>query len=430
MPQLENAIQAQNVPFPLDTVWAIEPLAMGRIIEATKSLNLESLRPPRGLELSSPLNTNNGVAIIDVLGVLTKRPSLYQVYFNASSTQLIRQAVEMAAADQDVRAILLRIDSPGGSVEGLAELGDAVFAARQSKPVYAQIDGMSASAAYYIASQAEKIFAGRMDLIGSIGTRLLFYDWSRLFANEGIEAVPIDTGEFKSAAAMGTEITDRQRAYFQSIVDQYFADFVAAIVRGRGMTEQAVRAIADGRIMVAGEAKSLNLIDGIQSFDQTLEQLHVQLNSKRNTTTTTRNQSMSEKTTQTVTAENQPQATTLKQLREACPKADNDFLCGQLEKEATVDQARAAWIDEQNSRIEASKKQLEEAKAQAAKPGVDALGGGSDANKATAADPIAAFDQAVAEKVKAGMPKPRAISAVVKADPDLHEAYLAAHNEK
>ncbi len=240
---------ADYAPIPLDAVWAIEPTAFARIVEAVKVRGIEAMRPPRDWQASSPTEGHEGVAVIDVRGVMTKRPSMFHAIFDASSTQAIKEAVEAAAADDQTKAILLRLDSPGGSVDGLAELGDAVFAARAEKPIYAQVDGMCASATYYVASQADKIFAGRMDMIGSIGTRLMLYDWSRFVANLGVKAIPIDTGEFKSAAAMGTEITDRQQDYFQSIVDAYFNDFVAAIVRSRGMDEKAVRELTDGDVI-------------------------------------------------------------------------------------------------------------------------------------------------------------------------------------
>jgi protease-4 len=93
-------------------------------------------------------------------------------------------------------------------------------------------------------------------------------------ANEGIEVIPIDTGEFKSAGAIGTKITDRQKADFQRIVDQFFADFVSAVARGRGMPEQSVRELADGRMFIAStEAINNGLVDAIQTFDETFAEL-------------------------------------------------------------------------------------------------------------------------------------------------------------
>jgi len=134
----------------------------------------------------------------------------------------------------------------------------------------AQVDGMAASAAYYVASQTEAIYAHRMDMVGSIGTIMMMYDWHEFYEKEGIEAVPIATGKYKAAGAEGTEITEAQRADFQRIVDAYYKDFLSMVSRGRGMTATQVKELADGRVFMPGESIANGLIDGIQTFEQTL----------------------------------------------------------------------------------------------------------------------------------------------------------------
>ncbi len=143
---------------------------------------------------------------------------------------------------------------------------------------------MVASAAYWVASQADRIYSHRLDLIGSIGVRIMLYDMHRLFEKEGVEAVPIDTGEFKSAGAEGTEITENQRADFQRIVDAYFAAFLDVIERGRALSGDRLKAVADGRIFTAPEALEQGLIDGIQTFEQTMQQLQQPLRASRRAT--------------------------------------------------------------------------------------------------------------------------------------------------
>jgi len=267
-----------------DNVWSIEPGAMRKLAAAMArygpaagaAVTVEAGPAGDGQRDGLPLQVDrSGVAMVHLAGPMVKNPGVFGMIFGLAGTLAVRRAIEAAAADEAVGSILLRIDSPGGSVDGLAELGDAVYAAAQQKPVVAQVDGMAASAAYYVASQATAIYAHRMDLIGSIGTRLMLYDWHRLFEKEGVEAVPIDTGEFKSAGALGTEITQSQRADFQRIVDAYFEDFRAAIIRGRGLSVDAVNAVADGRIWTATEAMAggLGLIDGIQPLERTLADL-------------------------------------------------------------------------------------------------------------------------------------------------------------
>lgn len=218
-----------------------------------------------------PIRVSNGVAVIPVMGPMIRRAGPIARIFGITGTDSVRLAVETAIADEDINNILLRVDSPGGSVSGLDQLGDVLNGAE--KPVIAQVEGLAASAAYYVASQANRIMVGRGDLVGSIGTRIMLYDFSKMFENEGIEPVPIDTGEFKSAGALGTEITERQREDFQRIVDFYFDDFVSVVARGRGMTEDAVREVGDGRMFTPREAIDSGLVDGISTLERTLFEL-------------------------------------------------------------------------------------------------------------------------------------------------------------
>lgn len=221
-----------------------------------------------------PIRVMNGLAVVPLMGPMIRRAGPLARIFGIAGTDSTRLAIESALADEEVERILLRVDSPGGSVSGLDQLGDVINAAQ--KPIVVQVEGMSASAAYYVTSQADRVMVGRTDLVGSIGTRMMLYDFSKMFENEGIKAVPIDTGEFKSAGALGTEITEAQRADFQRIVDFYFADFVRAVSRGRNMTEGAVKDVADGRMFTPEEALESNLIDGIATLESTLNELRGQ----------------------------------------------------------------------------------------------------------------------------------------------------------
>ena len=187
--------------------------------------------------------------------------------FGGTTTLELTAAIANAARDEDVKEIVILVDSPGGSVDGLTELVDTVKAAAATKPVIARIEGMAASAALQAISHATRIEAGRMDMIGSIGTRLMLLDSSEFFEKQGLKTIAIDTGEFKSAGADGLEITEEQIAHFQHIVDGFFNDFIKSISKGRGMTEAKVREIADGRMFFAEEAKANGLIDTIRKVD-------------------------------------------------------------------------------------------------------------------------------------------------------------------
>lgn len=221
-----------------------------------------------------PLYVMDRIALIPITGTMVKGPDMWDYFMGSvADTALIHAAVETASASSDIDAIMLLVDSPGGSVDGIAQLADAVFAARKIKPITAQVDGMCASAAYYVASQTQSITANRMDMIGSIGTRILLYDYSEMFRMSGVKAIAVDTGEYKSAGAEGTPITDRQVADFQRIVDRYGADFLAGVRRGRRYSEEQIKGIADGRVWTAPEALGLGLIDGIKTNMQAIDEV-------------------------------------------------------------------------------------------------------------------------------------------------------------
>ena len=220
--------------------------------------------------------TSGGVAVISIQGLMLKRPPEW-VADMVCDTDAITRAVQTAANATDVNTICLRIDSPGGSVDGLAELGDAVYAARASKPIIAQVDGMAASAAYYVAALTNEVYAHRMDLVGSIGTIWPMYDDSELYAEMGVKPVMISTEPperpYKSMGWPGTVITAEQIAYAQTIVDRYGKDFRRALMIGRRMSIPQVDAIADGRVFFPADAMQLGLIDGIRTMQDTLNTL-------------------------------------------------------------------------------------------------------------------------------------------------------------
>ena len=262
-----------DIVLPNDPVWAVEPSAFGVWLSKLTPDAVEAAQH-RSVPASPELmRVEQGVAVIPLEGVMMKRPTLFQAFFGGASTQLVQQAVEMAAADEAITAIVIRVDSPGGSGDGIAELSDAVFAAAERKMVVAHVSGMAASAALWAVAGADRIITGKLDMVGSIGTRMLLFDVSRMFENAGIKPVVIDTGEFKSTGAAGVPITDRQIEHLQSIVDTFFDEFVSAVSRGRGMTDAAVRAVADGRIFMPREALRLGLIDGIGTLDETVQAL-------------------------------------------------------------------------------------------------------------------------------------------------------------
>lgn len=268
---------------PLDLLWAMDPLSVAATVLQLRAVAGMGIDADAIMAREAPAagRVADGVAVVNLTGPMMKTDNWLTRWLEGTSMQAAGQAIGSATSDKSVRSIVLNVDSPGGMVDGIAELVDTIAAATKAKRTVAQVSGIAASAAYWAASQAGTINAGRIDQIGSIGTVLPLYDFSKAFAKEGVEAVPIESGPFKSAGMMGTEITKEQRAHFQSLVDSYFADFTKAVSTGRGMSAGDVRKLADGRMFMAKDAKASGLIDRIQTLDQTLASLAPKGNSRR-----------------------------------------------------------------------------------------------------------------------------------------------------
>lgn len=259
------------------TPWMVEKDWFIKAVKAYQSDQLP-IQAARGTEEPRVLFTvdDAGVAMIDISGHLMKSDSK----FGGTSTIRTRSAVRMAAADPEVKAILLRIDSPGGTVAGTEELARDIRNAGASKPVIAHIDDLGASAALWIASQAGRVTANETAQVGSIGTVAVLEDSSEMAKKEGIKVHVISTGKFKGAGVPGTKVTDEHLAEIQEVVDDLNEHFLAAISAGRQIPMEAVREMADGSIHLADRALGMGLIDAVQPFDVTIEQIRADIVSR------------------------------------------------------------------------------------------------------------------------------------------------------
>lgn len=211
------------------------------------------------------------VAVLDVAGTMMKSASSMS---SNTGTIRVRQELRSAISNPKIGGALMRFDTPGGTVAGTSDLaGDIAFAATQ-KPVIGFAEDLVASAGLWCFTQCLSCYANAATAqIGSIGTVLGLYDQSGAAAQAGIKALVFATGPLKGAGFPGAEITDAQKAYFQSIVDEIQPSFTQAVAMGRKLTLTHVQALATGAVFSATKAKEHGLIDGIQSFDQTLNQL-------------------------------------------------------------------------------------------------------------------------------------------------------------
>lgn len=256
-------------------LWMMEPerfLATWRMAKATDFTTHMAAAPaqrPSNVQME-PTRNGKSVAVIHATGMLMKQQSS----MGGTSTVQLRRDVRSAAADPNVSGILMAWDSPGGTSAGTSDLASEIRAARRRKPVWSQVNDLGASAAYWGASQSDMIFASNpTTMVGSIGTYSVVYDESGAAESQGIKTLVFSTGPLKGAGVPGAAISDEQKAAYQKLVDDMQVHFDAAVKSGRGMNQSQLSAVRSGAVWLAEEAKSLKLIDGVQSMDKTLADL-------------------------------------------------------------------------------------------------------------------------------------------------------------
>ena len=300
----------------------------GRLVNIDIPKHLAS--NPAPISDGAYVTMEGSTAIVSIHGVMMKsRNSMME----GSSTVELRRELRALQDNGMVEKVVLHIESPGGTAAGTMELGQAVRDLAAVKPVMAFIEDIGASAAYWIASQADSIYANKLAKVGSIGTYAVVADMSKAAEQQGIKVHVVRAGEFKGMGTPGTEVTETQLAEIQRMVDGANGEFLSAVARGRGLSLEAVTELADGRVHLATDAVSLGLIDGVSTLEQV-----VQL--KRNSFN--RSQTMA----------------TAKEIQEACPGIKSEKVLEFLNSEKSLASCVSSHMQELALDIETLKEQL------------------------------------------------------------------------
>lgn len=214
------------------------------------------------------------IAVLPLHGPITQRSSAFSVFFGGTSTEKWGQAFDALIASPQIGAIVLDVDSPGGTVYGVPELADKVFKARGSKPIVAVANAEMFSAAYYVASAADEVVVTPSGQTGSIGVWSLHVDYSGMLEQEGMDATFISAGEKKVWGNPYEPLTKESQAMLQAEVDTYYNQFIAAIAKHRGVTPKQVRdGYGQGATATAKESVALGLADRVATLDDTIRRL-------------------------------------------------------------------------------------------------------------------------------------------------------------
>jgi capsid assembly protease len=277
----------------LTAPWAIEPAKLHEIqaIYATHlrgdKIDLAAVEARIGRPLANepaPYSVTDGVAVLQVGGVMAKRMNLFSQISGGCSTQIAARDLQQAAADPAVHSIIQVYDTPGGTVDGTAAFANIIRQVGQQKTVVTLADGLMASAGVWAGTAARQIYiADSTTSVGSIGVVLQHVDLSGQDAQNGIKRTEVFAGKYKRIASDTGPLSKAGLQSLQDSVDYTYSLFVQAVATQRGVSvEQVLADMADGRMFIGEQAINAGLVDGVA----TLEELIVQLNQDRTRGTT------------------------------------------------------------------------------------------------------------------------------------------------
>ena len=213
-------------------------------------------------------------AIINIAGTIQEAPvsPLDNYSYNHSN---LMEYVDMLMEDETNHGILLRVNSGGGTVFHSDEMYLKLmeYKEKTGRPIHAYFEQTAASGAYYISCAADHISANRNCWTGSIGVILSYTSMAGLYDKLGLEEIIISTGDNKGMGSSGTELTDEQRAIYQSLVDESYEVFTDIVAKARNMDIETVKKLADGRVYTAKQALENGLIDGVGTWENAVAQM-------------------------------------------------------------------------------------------------------------------------------------------------------------
>ena len=219
----------------------------------------------------SILNQSDRIQVLHIYGAIVDQDEDAGFLPHTNTAAWAKKKLRKAADDNDIKGILLRINSPGGTVGMSQEVYDAVeFVRSKHKPVVVSMGDVAASGGYYIASAADRIFANAGTLTGSIGVIMHLMNWQETEKKIGFQPTVIKSGEFKDIGSSDRPMTAAEKALLQGIIMDSYDQFVTAVSQGRHMSKDIVKKLADGRIYSGRQAKSVSLVDELGGYEEAL----------------------------------------------------------------------------------------------------------------------------------------------------------------
>jgi len=421
-----------NNPFAAEMkkeIWAMETRRLTAMFSQFNQIAPEAMVNLIEIKIEkqkAQIRIENDIAIINIHGLLMKNPPGWLAWFGIETTDYnnLREQIAEALGNDNIKSILLHIDSPGGTVAGVSEAAEAIAEANKAKPVTAYIEDIGASGAYYLASQAGNIIANPNAEVGSIGVYGVYEDLSKMAEMIGVKVIVIRSGEHKGMGVPGAEITETQIKAIQDVIDGMNENFKSAVATGRKFDKEKINELATGQVWIAKEALKLGLIDNIVNGINGIPE-------NKTNKSNMKGQKMPESTETQIDekaiADNAANAERqrMKDLKAAFPN-DPAFAMEQFSKGADVKTAKAEYADVLATKNAELTKENAELTTKAANTGsegadpVDGSGSGTDAD-ADKDDFMALSRQRAAEKK---ISVTEAMRQIIAENPDSHKAFL------
>jgi capsid assembly protease len=302
-PQLVNWSQPQSLDeerraerlykraaeYALETPWAVTPRMMA-VIQGILRERVSGIRPSQD-EIQERIDAvehtrsqsdapavDSPVAVINVMGtIMPHAGSFSNVSQSGASIESLQEQFQAAIASDDVKAVLLNIDSPGGSAALIAEFATMIRDARGTKPIVAVANTNAASAAYWIATAADELRVSPSGKVGSIGVYSAHTDISAKQEMAGEKTTLVSAGDYKVEGNPFEPLSAEAKAQMQKTVDAYYQMFVDGVAKGRGVTAAVVKdSFGQGRMVMAQDAVECGMADKVATYEQTLAQLEKQ----------------------------------------------------------------------------------------------------------------------------------------------------------
>jgi signal peptide peptidase SppA len=270
--------------------WAIAPAILAQMssrLESTidsegmPAMEANLLQLIRQAEGGQNYEVIDGVAVIPVTGVISKEMDFFSYLFGGVSTKQLKNDIAQSMNDDEVRSVLLHIDSPGGQVDGTAELASTIYDYRGDKKIVALADGAMCSAAYWVgAATEEQYIATSTTCVGDIGVVATHRERSKLEERVGIKTTEVYAGKYKRIASSFKPLSEEGKDYLQGHVDYIYSLFVSEVARFKGVDEETVlKDMADGRAFIGRQAVDAGLVSGIRNLDDLIAQLNSETDS-------------------------------------------------------------------------------------------------------------------------------------------------------